>query len=99
MKRFFDGVFIASSNLEETDIKHPMRLEYYKTLSESDIKFKYGIEVIKTEYLDENVMIESKEIPNIIESEEEQERILKLLKNNKVTPIGAQDVLEDLLQK
>ena len=99
MRKFFDGVFIASNNLKEAGIKYPIRLEYYKTSSKLDIESKFGIEVVKTEYLDENVRIETKEVPNITQSEEEQEKILELLKNNQVTPIGVEDVLEDLLRK
>ena len=43
MKTFFDGVFISKKHLEEAGIKYPIKLEYYKTSGEENVK-KYGIE-------------------------------------------------------
>lgn len=97
MRTFFDGVFIDREKLKEAGINYPIKLEYYKILDTENSQVKYGIEIIKTEYLDENVKIETKEIKNIINNSSEQERILMLLKNNEVTPIGVEDVLQDLL--
>lgn len=98
MKNFFDGVFIPKDELEEAGIKYPIKLEYYKTIEEN-AETKYGIEIVKTEYLDGQVKVETKEIKNIINNEQEQERILTILKDNTVTPIGVQDVLEEIMQK
>ena len=98
MKTFFDGVFISKKHLEEAGIKHPIKLEYYKTSGEENVKTKYGIEVVKTEYLDGNVKIETKEVKDVFANREEQEKILTILRNNEVTPIGVEDVLHDLLQ-
>ena len=96
MKTFFDGVFISSKQLEKAGIKYPIKLEYYKTFEEENVETKYGIEIVKTEYLAGNVRIETKEISNIAKTEAEQEKILTLLKNNEVTPVGVEDVLQDL---
>lgn len=108
MKTFFDGIFISKEHLEEAGIKYPIKLEYYKiardenfegTNTENAVKYtngKYGIEVVKTEYLDGNVRVETKEIKNVTNDLSEAERILTLLRNNEVTPIGVEDVLEDL---
>ena len=98
MKTFFDGVFISKEHLEEAGIKYPIKLEYYKTSREENVQTKYGIEVVKTEYLDGNVRIETKEVKDVFANEEEQEKILTILRNNEVTPIGVEDVLNDLLQ-
>ncbi len=98
MKTFFDGVFISRSHLEEAGIKYPIKLEYYKTSREENVQTKYGIEVVKTEYLDGNIRIETKEVKDVFANEEEQEKILTILRNNEVTPIGVEDVLNDLLQ-
>lgn len=97
MKTFFDGVFISKKHLEEAGINYPIKLEYYKTSGEENVK-KYGIEVVKTEYLDGNVKIETKEVKDVFANREEQEKILTILRNNEVTPIGVEDVLHDLLQ-
>ena len=98
MKTFFDGVFISNEHLREAGIEYPIKLEYYKTFGEENVETKYGIEVVKTEYLEESVKVESKEVKDVFRNEEEQERILTILKNNEVTPIGLQDVLQDILQ-
>lgn len=108
MKTFFDGIFISKEHLEEAGIKYPIKLEYYKIARDENVKNtnqvneikntrgKYGIEVVKTEYLEGNVKIETKEINNITNDLDEADRILTLLRNNEVTPIGVEDVLEDL---
>lgn len=108
LKTFFDGIFISKEHLEEAGIKYPIKLEYYKIARDENVKNtnqvketentkgKYGIEVVKTEYLDGNVKIETKEVSDITNDINEADRILTLLRNNEVTPIGVEDVLEDL---
>ena len=62
VKTFFDGVFMNKEQLEEEGIEYPIKLEYYKTsIDEKNVETKYGIEIVKTEYLDGNVKIETKE--------------------------------------
>lgn len=97
MKTFFDGVYVSSQTLEEADIHYPIKLEYYKTSIEENVEPQFGIEIVKTEFIDGNINIESEHIENITNDEIEQNRILTLLKNNEVTPIGLNDVLQDLL--
>lgn len=96
MKTFFDGIFISKNLLEEAGIKYPIKLEYFKTLNEN-VESKFGIEVVKTEYLEGNVNIETKEITNIAWDEQKQEEILSLLRNNQVTPITLEEVLEEIM--
>lgn len=108
MKTFFDGIFISKEHLEEAGIKYPIKLEYYKIARDENVRNtklinetentngKYGIEVVKTEYLEGNVKIETKEVNNITNDLKEADRILTLLRNNEVTPTGVEDVLEDL---
>ena len=97
MKTFFDGVFISQEHLKEAGIEYPIKLEYFKVSGEGNVETKYGIEVVKTEYLEGNVNVEAKEIKNVTNSQEEQEKILALLRKNEVTPIAVEDVLQDLL--
>lgn len=97
MKTFFDGVFISKDKLEEAGIEYPIKLEYFKTSGEENVESKYGIEIVKTEYLDGNVKVETKELKNILNSKEEQEEILTILRNNEVTPVGVEDVLQELI--
>ena len=98
MKTFFDGVFMNKEKLKEEGFEYPIKLEYYKTsVEEENVETKYGIEVIKTEYLDGNMNIETKELKNVTNNLAEENRILTILKNNEVTPIGLEDVIKEIL--
>lgn len=100
MKTFFGGIFIDKDKLKRNGINHPIKLEYYKTVDQvkENIEY-YGVQIIKTEYIGEKIKTEEKEIRNIIKSEKNIEKILETLKNNEVTPIGCEDVLNDLLKQ
>ncbi len=97
MKTFFDGVFIDNEKLQAEGIEYPIKLEYYKTIAmEENVEAKYGIEIVKTEYKKGEVNIESSTVNNVTNSVNEADRILTILRNNEVTPIGMQDVLDDM---
>ncbi len=97
MKTFFDGVFVSRKTLEEAGIEYPIKLEYYKTVGRENVKEEFGIEVVKTEFKEGLTKIETKEIRNITSSEEEQNEILRILRDNEVTPFGVEDVLKEVL--
>lgn len=97
MKTFHGCIFMNKSELEKVGINHPIKVEYYKTKESNPNLEKYGIEVIKTEYFDEDVKIETACIENITDSEQKADVILNLLKQYQVTPIATQDVVEDLI--
>lgn len=95
---------MSREELANIGVEYPIKLEYYKTqTNEEDVKnqkdIKYGIEVIKTSYIDEQVRIEKQTIPEIIRDEIKINRILDKLKENKVTPVSAEYVIEDLLKE
>ena len=90
--------------LANIGVKYPIKLDYYKTkTNEENIKneneIKYGIEVIKTSYIEDKVDVEKRTIPEIIKDEIKIEQILSKLKQNKVTPVSAEYVIEDLLKE
>ena len=90
--------------LEEMGIKYPVKLEYYKTESEvsnkNNIKeTKFGIEVIKTSYIKEEVKVENSKITEIAKDERIVDKILEILKRNEVTPVCAEYIVEDLLKE
>ena len=94
---------MSREELANIGVEYPIKLEYYKTqTNEEDVKnqrdIKYGIEVIKTSYINEIVSIEKRTIPEIIRDEIKINRILDKLKENKVTPVSAEYVIEDLLK-
>ncbi len=97
MKTFFDGVFVSKKTLDEAGIQYPIKLEYYKTSIEENVETPFGIKIVKTEYINGNVNVETKEVFNITNDEIYQNEILELLKNNEVTPFGLEDVLQELL--
>ena len=103
MKTFFGGIFIEKKKLEEEGINHPIKLEYYKRINEDEYinkkNQKYGISVVKTEYLPENTKVERKEIKYLTNDENKVEEVLKIFKDNEVTPIGVEDVMSDLYKK
>ena len=99
LKTFFGGIFIEKEKLEEVGINYPIKLEYYKRINEDEyIQNKnnnYGIAVVKTEYLPGNTKCEKKEIKYLTNDENKVDKILKIFKENEVTPIGVDDVICD----
>ena len=100
MKTFFGGTFINQENLKEEGKEYPIKIEYYKNINEDELiktnKTKYGIYVVKTEYIPENTKTEDKEIKYLTNDEQKVEEILDFFKRNEVTPVIVDDVIEDL---
>lgn len=101
-RTYHGGTFLGWDDLQEAKINHRVELEYYQTkndinniLNEDDTK--YGIEILKKEYEKDRIYIESNNIKNVCDSSKKVIEIINLLKKNKVTPVGLQDVLDDLL--
>ena len=104
MNTFFGSIFIEKAKLKEAGVEHPIKLEYYKTESEvsnkNNIKeTKFGIEVIKTSYIKEEVKVENSKITEIAKDERIVDKILEILKRNEVTPVCAEYIVEDLLKE
>ena len=104
MKYFFGCTFMSREELANIGVEYPIKLEYYKTqTNEEEVKnqkdIKYGIEVIKTSYINEKVDVERKTIPEILRDEIKINHILDKLKENKVTPVSAEYVIQDLLKE
>lgn len=99
MKIFFGGTFIEKEKLEEAGIEHPIKLEYYKIINEDEFikknNEKYGIKIVKTEYLQNDTKVEDKTIKYLSSNEQKINDILEILKYNEVTPISVQDVICD----
>lgn len=98
MKRFFGGAFIEREKLKEIGIDYPIKLEYYKKINEDEnnkIKNKYGISIVKTEYIPDNFRIETKDIEEITNDEREVNKILDIFKTNQVTTINSEEVISD----
>ena len=103
-KRFYGGTFINKEELMANGIFHPIKLEYYKTIKINKDFLNtngdtYGIQIVKTEYIDKTVKIETKEINYKIKNDQKIDEILEILKNNQVTPTVAGEIVEDLLKQ
>ena len=103
IKEFYGGTSIDCSDPEFIMRKGKIELKYYKIISNLiGKKFKhkkFGIEVVKKSVNNNIVTEEKKEIFNCIEKEETADKVLELLKTNKVSPINVVEVLEDLSSK
>ena len=103
MRVFFSSTFMEQEALNEVGISHPIKLEYYKIINEDEMikqeKAKFGINVVKTEYIENNIKVEDKKIQYISNDEKRIEEFLNLLKENEVTPIAVEDVLNDFSKK
>ena len=65
MKTFYDSVFISNSSLYQ-DPEYPIKLEYYKTIHiENNMEKQYGIQIVKTEFVDGKVNVESEKLENM----------------------------------
>lgn len=99
MKTFYGGTFINKTKLKEAQIYNPIKLEYYKIENEEDTKEAYGIEVVKTEYMQNDILVERKRLDEITDNEKVANNILDLFKRNEVTPISADEIIKDLFNK
>ena len=99
MKNFFGSIFINRDKLNEAGIDYPIKVEYYKITNEEEKikqnKLIYGIQVIKTEYRDK-IGIEQEKIEHITNDENEIIKILGVMKEGEVTPVGLEDVILEI---
>lgn len=103
MKIFFSSTFIDKKKLEEEKINYPIKLEYYKIINEDEMirseKSKFGISLIKTEYRQNETKVENKTIQYLSNDERKIEDLLKVFKENEVTPISVEDIICDFSRK
>lgn len=79
------------------DEKNRIKLMYYSTKETlKEESETYGIEIVKKEYENDNIKEETSNIKNVTNSLEKVIDIIKTLQKYKVTPIGLNDVMEDL---
>ena len=99
VKNFFGSIFINRDRLQDAGINYPIKVEYYKITNEEEKmkqnKLIYGIQVIKTEYKDK-IGVEQEKIEHITNDESEITKMLHIIKDNEVTPIGLEDVILEI---
>lgn len=99
LRTFFGKTTINNEDAEQANFDR-MYLEYYKNVNEREIKKDekpYGVTIIKKTQIGKILEIEEKEVKNILNRENDVDNILKLLVEYKVTTIGLDDVLQDLV--
>ena len=103
IKEFYGGTSLDCNDTEYILRKGKVELKYSKIISNILGKQrkhkKYGIEVVKKCVNNNIVSEEKKEIFNCFEKEDVAEKVLELLKTNRVSPINVVDVLEDMSAK
>lgn len=97
MRKFYADVILNKDELKESD-SNRIELEYYKLAKniKKDEKL-FGIEIVKTEYLDDKKLKESENIYNVTSNEGVIDNLLSILKENQVTPICLNDVVSEIL--
>lgn len=98
MKSFFGGTYLEKDKLENNNIFYPIRLEYYKTENIENFKTVYGIEVVKTEYKNDEVNVENKIIDKVTDEEHTIDKILEQFKTGEITPAVSEEMVEELLK-
>ena len=103
MNTFFGSIFIEKEKLKEAGVEHPIKLEYYKIINEDEFinrdNAKYGIKIVKTEYIKNNTRIEDKTIRYLSNNEQRVEDILNIFKKNEVTPVSVDDIICDFSKR
>ena len=99
VKNFFGSIFINRDKLEEAGIDYPIKVEYYKITNEEEKikenKLIYGIQIIKTEYKDK-IGVEQNKVEHITNDENEIIKMLDIMIEYRVTPIGLKDVILEI---
>lgn len=101
MKKLYAGIVLNEDELTESNSSR-IELEYYKIAKKSRGRFTrktnlYGIEIVKKEYLGGKKLKEKNNIYNITNDENVINKLLNILKNNKVTPIALNDIMHEVM--
>ena len=97
VKKFYGGKFLNKLKLEEEGIFYPIKLEYYKRIEEKTKEGQsFGITIVKTEYIPDNIKIETKEVKNLSNDERKIEKLLSMFKEFDVTPVSVDYLINDL---
>ncbi len=92
---------IQNTEIPRKSINDRIELEYYKIRKSKFNIFgkatkEYGIEIRKKEYIDDTFNVETNSVNYVTKSKDKVIEIINTLKEYKVTPIGLNDVLDDL---
>lgn len=98
-KEFYGKVYLNSEYLRDRNTQNPMELEYYKTKRANKLneeKEVYGVEIVKNEYNGKEILTERNSLEYLTDNENTANKIIEILKDNTVTPISLNDVINDM---
>ncbi len=103
-KTCYGMTYIENAEIPNGNLNHRIELEYYRIKKPrfnllGKPNKKYGIEIQKREYKNNKFKVETNSVNHITKSKEKVINIINTLKEYKVTPVGLNDVLEDLLKQ
>jgi len=103
LRSYYGTTLLNETDLVESSNNRKMELHYYETKEHSIKRFKkqtfYGIEIVKKEYEKDKVKLEKNSIKKVSTNENIIKQIIEMLEIHKVTPIGLEDVLTDLMKQ
>ena len=103
-KEFCGEVFLEPEDLSQSYRKYPIELDYYKICTKKSNIIKenyeiYGVEIVKKEYLEDQVHTESMCVDSITRNEKTLNKVVEILKENVVTPVTLKDIINDMFNK
>ena len=102
------GVYSGEAILDEHDLlnvdgEHKIMLEYYRIkkhyMKMAKLKTFYGIKIVKKKYEKDKIIFEENSVNKISTNKSIIDEIIQKLREYKVTPVGLNDVLADLLKQ
>lgn len=99
---YYGATLLREENAAETT-SNKITLEYYSMEKQMDTQAEettlYGITIVKKEYNNKDIKFEKKTVEKVSSNKNIVMKIIRLLKDYKVTPIELEEVLEDLLKQ
>ena len=97
MKSFYDKICLDDIKLKHEGKEYPIQLEYYQTITKDEnANTKYGVSIVKTEFINKNVKVETSKYDNLTDDLVKINEILSTLRDNEVTPVSLEYVIEDM---
>ena len=82
------------SDLIESHMKHLVELTYYKIKDTN----QYSVEIVKREEQEIGIKTESEKMNLLTDDEAKVDKIIEILMRNKVTPIGLEECVTEIVK-
>ncbi len=97
-RSLFGKEMLQLEDLVDAGINHPIELEYYRTSEIYDTVTRFGVEIVKTDYLENGKKVVSRSLNLLTKDETKANNIIEILKRNKVTPSGLKESVTELIK-